>query len=75
MTTQMNTTGAEKQSLVYVWCPQYCFCGWEGGPVDLVICRTRATARAILAKHKKENTWSKPIPKSMYWGIVKRKVV
>jgi len=39
----------------YVWCPQYCYCTYEGGMTDLAICSTRAKARFILAEHKREN--------------------
>jgi len=39
----------------YVWCPQYCFCTYEGGMVDLALCRTRKKAREILHEEKVKN--------------------
>lgn len=63
---------------VFVWCPQYCFCTYEGGFVDLALCWTRAKARGILREHKKENilrgrdgrkySWQ-------VWKVVKREIV
>jgi hypothetical protein len=61
----------------YVWCPQYCFCTHEGGMEDIAICRTRAIARRVLTKHKKENSFliHGEKPDWMVWRIVKREVI
>jgi len=61
----------------HVWCPQYCYCTYEGGFEDIAICRTRAIARRELAKDKKDNPlmFRSPKPSWRVWRIVKRPVV
>ena len=44
---------------------------------DIAICRTRAIARRVLTKHKKENSFliDGEKPDWMVWRIVKREVI
>ena len=65
-----------------VWCPQYCSCVYEGGMVDLALCRTRAKAREILREHRRETMrpWTDDGLKYKrrsweIWRVVKREVI
>lgn len=64
-----------KQDALFVWCPQYCSCTYEGGMVDLALCRTRVKARQILRDHRREALQHNMLRGWQVWKVVKREVI